>query len=253
MKQIAIGDTHGRKSWKEIVKQNPDADRIIFIGDYFDSFDITSQQQFDNFLEICEFKNTSEKEVIMLIGNHDYHYMNGINEHYSGYQPAMRQVFEIALEQNKNLLQVCFIDENEYVYSHAGLTESWLYLNGIGSTSIFSIVDIVNDLFKHKPNNFAFYPGDRSGYGDHIMQPPLWVRPNSLYRDGIKNLQIVGHTKVNRIEPLKSARQGFYIIDTLENNNPELKQYLIIDNGKIEIKSLKKLKHGNKIYHKANK
>ncbi|NBP57427.1 metallophosphoesterase, partial [bacterium] len=39
MKTIFIGDIHGRSIWKEIVEQEK-PDRVIFIGDYFDSFDI---------------------------------------------------------------------------------------------------------------------------------------------------------------------------------------------------------------------
>ena len=38
-RSIVIGDTHGRNYWKKIIKhENPN--RVIFIGDYFDSFDI---------------------------------------------------------------------------------------------------------------------------------------------------------------------------------------------------------------------
>ena len=39
-KVIVLGDTHGRDIWKKIVEANPDADLFIFIGDYFDSFNI---------------------------------------------------------------------------------------------------------------------------------------------------------------------------------------------------------------------
>jgi len=39
MKTIFIGDIHGQDTWKKIVEsENPD--RVVFIGDYFDSFDI---------------------------------------------------------------------------------------------------------------------------------------------------------------------------------------------------------------------
>ena len=38
-KTIIIGDIHGRDIWKNIVAQEQ-ADRVIFIGDYFDSFNI---------------------------------------------------------------------------------------------------------------------------------------------------------------------------------------------------------------------
>ena len=70
MKTVIIGDTHGRSIWKLIVNQEQDADRIIFIGDYFDSFEISGVEQIQNFKEIIEYKKTSGKEVIMLIGNH---------------------------------------------------------------------------------------------------------------------------------------------------------------------------------------
>ncbi|MFM7767039.1 MAG: hypothetical protein ACKO9S_04160 [Bacteroidota bacterium] len=36
-KIVAIGDIPGRDVWKKIVKSHQDADRIIFIGDYFDA------------------------------------------------------------------------------------------------------------------------------------------------------------------------------------------------------------------------
>ena len=39
MKTIVIGDTHGRSNWKLAIHQDK-PDRVIFIGDYFDSFDI---------------------------------------------------------------------------------------------------------------------------------------------------------------------------------------------------------------------
>ena len=39
MKTILIGDIHGRSIWKRIVADEK-PDRVVFIGDYFDSFDI---------------------------------------------------------------------------------------------------------------------------------------------------------------------------------------------------------------------
>jgi len=84
MKTIVLGDTHGRSIWKEIVSQEK-ADRVIFIGDYFDSFDIEPVVQQHNFKEIIEFKEKGECEVILLIGNHDFHYLP-MGETYSGYK-----------------------------------------------------------------------------------------------------------------------------------------------------------------------
>ena len=75
MKTILMGDIHGHDSWKQIISQEQDADRFIFVGDYFDSFTIPGATQIQNFQDIIEFKETGGKSVILLIGNHDYHYL----------------------------------------------------------------------------------------------------------------------------------------------------------------------------------
>lgn len=237
MKQVIIGDIHGRGSWKDIVEAHPDADRFIFLGDYLDTHeDVTGLEQVENLREIIKFKEISDKfEVILLIGNHDHHYWPSIGyTGTSGYQPAMAKSFEYEFETFQKLFQMAYVDENSYIFTHAGITESFLYLNGIGNTDIRSIVDSINDLFNHKPNSFTFHPGDRSGCGDHIFQSPIWVRPSSLYRDGIKQLQIVGHTTQTSINPLKSARQNYWLVDTLGTSE----EYLVITDGVIEIHKL---------------
>ena len=38
-KLVVIGDIHGRAVWRKIVDDNPDADKFIFLGDYFDSYE----------------------------------------------------------------------------------------------------------------------------------------------------------------------------------------------------------------------
>jgi hypothetical protein len=61
LKIVCAGDTHGRDKWKEIVaKELESSDRIIFMGDYFDThYDETPEQQLSNFNEIVEFKKTN--------------------------------------------------------------------------------------------------------------------------------------------------------------------------------------------------
>jgi metallophosphoesterase superfamily enzyme len=44
MKTVFIGDVHGRDVWKNIIEvEKPN--RVVFIGDYFDSFDISPAEQ----------------------------------------------------------------------------------------------------------------------------------------------------------------------------------------------------------------
>ena len=68
MKVVIIGDVHGRDTWKKQV-QEP-ADLYIFIGDYWDSFDIPFEIQKENFIEILEFYKENPDKVVLLSGNH---------------------------------------------------------------------------------------------------------------------------------------------------------------------------------------
>ena len=68
MKTIVIGDIHGRTIWKQIVRHNT-FDKVVFEGDYFDSFDISVKDQLKNFNEIIKFKERFPDKVVLLIGN----------------------------------------------------------------------------------------------------------------------------------------------------------------------------------------
>lgn len=152
----------------------------------------------------------------------------------SGYQSNMKVAFEHAINTNRDLLQMCFVDEYSRVYSHAGISKSWLQLNDLPykNYNINDLVYRINELFVTKPHKFNFYSGDISGYGQNIHQSPIWIRPESLYRDKIREMQIVGHTTVEKIgHPPKNERRGFYLIDALGTS----KEYLRIIDGDINI------------------
>ena len=56
MKLVAIGDIHGRDIWKQIV-ETEQPNTVVFVGDYFDSFDIPGKTQIDNFKNIIQWKH----------------------------------------------------------------------------------------------------------------------------------------------------------------------------------------------------
>ena len=68
MKIVVISDVHGRDLWKKQVEE--EADLYIFLGDYFDSFDIPHEIQISNFLDIKKFYEDNKDKVILLAGNH---------------------------------------------------------------------------------------------------------------------------------------------------------------------------------------
>lgn len=77
-KIIVIGDIHGRNTWMDVINQEVTYDKVIFLGDYFDSKEIFPRQWIDNFKEIVQLKRNNPDGVVLLIGNHDYHYMRGL-------------------------------------------------------------------------------------------------------------------------------------------------------------------------------
>lgn len=232
MKTILIGDIHGRSIWKSIVKaENPD--RVIFIGDYFDSFDISGLQQLRNFEDIVEYQNTAGIEVVMLIGNHDYHYLQSA-EHYSGYQPVMHHQFNEALKNNLDNMQVAYRFD-DVVCSHAGLSSVWLDNRlGEGQWTVDTMVDQVNELFKYKPLQFYFDGFDP--YGNSKTQGPFWIRPAALMSANKKTIkkdiiQVVGHTQVKGILDSYAVSQKamggrYYMIDALDDEG-----YMSYENG----------------------
>ena len=131
------------------------SDRFVFVGDYFDSFVISGVEQIQNFKDIIEFKKNSDKEVILLLGNHDHHYMS--NETYSGFQPYLRWDAESILRENLNHLQIAFSFDN-ILCSHAGISPVWLD-NHIPGWKKETMVDDINDLYRYTPTSFNFTHG----------------------------------------------------------------------------------------------
>ncbi len=231
MKIIVIGDTHGRSVWKQIVLKER-FDLIIFIGDYWDSFDIQFEEQAKNFLDIIQYKKDNPKQVILLFGNHDFHYLGcamDIYEQYSGFQERMAFVIRGIVETHKEHLQMAY-QEGEYLFTHAGVTKTWLDNYGYETSQPVDV--FINELFIHKPLSFAFTGSDP--YGDSIYNSPIWVRPRSLNEDAYPATHVVGHTGMARIgiEATKFQEDGSgFFIDVLGNIN----EYLIIEDGKPSI------------------
>jgi predicted phosphodiesterase len=235
MKIISIGDTHGRLQWKTIVAKEHDADLYVFIGDYFDTRNrgYSGNRQIENFKDILEFKKANPDRVILLFGNHDFHYIKNIGEDYSGYQAGyaleIGELVEHAI--NKDLVQMCYMHD-KYFFSHAGLTKTWvkatLAPNNIDPQVNDVMVNEINDFLKYKPRVFGFSIGENmSMTGDDITQGPIWVRPRSLFDDMVKEIVcVVGHTPVKKIY-LNESFPSIIMIDCLG----DVDEYLIIKDG----------------------
>lgn len=223
MKVIAVGDTHGRDDWKKIVEDEKDFEYFIFIGDYFDSkTNIKLDKQISNFCEILEFKKENPSSVILLLGNHDFHYLNRVYEKYSGYQKkgatAINKVLQPAVDSG--LIQMCF-QFKSYIFSHAGITNTWCENHNI---DLDNMANEINGLLTSDVLAFEFQPGEnRNESGDDITQPPTWVRIPSLLKDRVPGyVYVIGHSPLEEL----TITQNIIGIDTLGSTG----EYLIIEN-----------------------
>jgi predicted MPP superfamily phosphohydrolase len=246
MKTVVIGDTHGRSNWRLAIYQEEPVDRVIFIGDYMDSYDISAVEQIHNFKEIINYKELNPQvEVILLIGNHDAPYFPEFTDRaISGYQTKMAPSISQVIEENRHHLQMAYGFDN-FLFTHAGVSPVFMdQVYGKDGWSKENIVQDLNDLWKYKPNAFQFNGFD--AYGDNTTQTPIWIRPGSLmsankkHENGLKKdyIQVVGHTTMRKLDLEGSDKftgGRYYFIDTMDTSG----DYLIIEDGKLRTNSVK--------------
>jgi len=246
MKTIVLGDTHGRSNWKLAIYQEEPVDRVIFIGDYFDSFDISGVEQIDNFKQIIQYKeNNPQVEVILLIGNHDYHYFPEIGyTSTSGYQNKIAPSITQVIDENRNHLQMAY-QMDKFLFTHAGVSPEFMdQVFGRDGWNRDKVVEDLNELFRYKPKAFDFNGFDP--YGDNTYQTPIWIRPGSLmasnkrHPKGLKNdyIQVVGHTGMKKLDiegSNKTTGGRYYFIDTMDTSG----EYLIIEDNQLRVNSVK--------------
>lgn len=223
-KILVIPDLHGKDIWKRAVNQI-EHDKVVFLGDYFDSFDIDGNTQLENFADIVEFKTANRDSVILLVGNHDFSYLTRYK--CSGYQEMFGLQITQALNQayDEQLLQACYSD-GKFLYIHAGLTNTWLKAN---TQESYDSASSINSAFYKDPTLFNFISGGDM-YGNDVYQSPAWVRPEALIKDMYKGLkQIVGHTRVPQIASVPFTNVIF--TDCLDTIN----QFLLIKDGEAQI------------------
>lgn len=225
MKIVVLGDIHGRDCWEKVWKDNQDVDKFIFLGDYFDSRDISPLIQLDNFYKIKDLQEKYPDKVILLTGNHDEQYLNPHNGTFSGYQTMFHMDINEALR--KANLKYCHVEGN-IVFTHAGISIDWAEKFGIDLNG-----DIENQLNTLHSSSYKFDSGPiLDYYGYYRGQGPLWIRPATLRKKGVlpeNIIQVVGHT---RHIPAERVEKNLVLIDSLCDN------YLLIKDNEFIIKNV---------------
>lgn len=232
MKVLILGDIHGRDCWKTIIR-NEEPNKVIFLGDYWDSFDVPFLTQKQNFEDIINYKvrEMGSNNVILLYGNHEYHYSDialQMGEKYGGFQSGAAILINQLLNENNHLFKLAYKMDN-FLFSHAGISPS--FLKGVAIENNEEMVSELNDYLCYRPSVLKV---KRSG--ETVDSSPIWIRPKFLLRDKAKELgyiQVVGHTVQNQVDIKgKSTGGKYWFMDTLGTSG----EYMVIDNGKIIIK-----------------
>jgi 3',5'-cyclic AMP phosphodiesterase CpdA len=195
MKIITIGDLHGSQAWKQIIPE--EWDRMVFTGDYVDSFYHTDEQILLNFQQVILLKKKHPEKVILLLGNHDVaYYFNGLSLHgCSGFRRRMlSKLFGIFYAEKENF-QAAF-QVGSHLWTHAGIVQRWYdqwIKNQILPTDE-NLACTLNRLFLAYYLPLFHVSEERGGYDDdggifwaHLSE----TRDNPLR----KYHQIIGHTK----------------------------------------------------------
>lgn len=264
MKTISIGDIHGVNGWKFITHGSAydydswiesinngksiddeefselpytSSDKIIFVGDYVDSFTLSNIEIKKNLLEIIEFKKLMGDKVVLLLGNHDVQYF--INDQIcSGYRPEMRFDLEEIYTKNLELFQISYeVRDNEgisYLWTHAGVSNNWLdSLKKFLLDENFKFYGIVkerNPILVSEWLDLAWeircdriFDVDSYSGGSSKNAGPIWIRPRSLNLSPIKGYnQIIGHTPQVSINSIEIEKGIFHhYIDCIEHGDGE--------------------------------
>jgi len=208
MKIAVISDIHQSVYWCNIIKQIDDFDKVIFLGDEFDSWANKWPMQINNAENIIAFRNNFPEKVDLCWSNHAISYF--LDERCSGYQSGRASAIYEFYKKHETLYNVIYIYDN-WIFSHAGVSEKWMNYCNISELSE------INQKFREKPRFFKWIGPDN--FGNNAKEGPLWIRPEALLANSVPNFnQAAGHTE--NIEPriVKKNNQTFIFCDTYEHN-----------------------------------
>lgn len=207
---IIIPDVHGRSFWKDAVKND---EKVIFLGDYVDPYsgeNISSEEAIKILEEIIDYKKSNPDNTILLLGNHDFMYMDSRHRKIScRHDYKNEDKIEKLFKDNSDLFQMSYsmgISGTTYIFSHAGILRDWIdnHTNIFGeNTTIPEAAKISNDLYRNWDSKFIRSLLDitvfRGGYDNCASMVWADVRDHFIdknFEEGV--YQIFGHTQVKK-------------------------------------------------------
>ena len=215
-KILIVPDVHGRTFWHKAIEIIDNVDKVIFLGDYLDPYPhekITFENAIIEFGSIMAFKKDYPDKVILLLGNHDMHYL--IKEFMNCSRLNNEKRNELNQIYNEHIDYFNLIYQyNQYLFSHSGIYLDWLEKYKITLEELFDFKKFLKEKWKTL-EDISSIRGGLDFVGSCIWAD---IR-ESINRKLIPNIQqIVGHTMLNKpyINPSISCldAQRCFILNT---------------------------------------
>ena len=215
---IVIGDVHGSTLWQEIVKKHSNC-RYVFLGDYCDPYkDIANEDVLENFKRIIEFKQENPEEVILLLGNHDIHYLVDDAPMGSRFSLELMMDIEELLVGYADSFQ-CVFSYDEMLFTHAGVSLPWFEEQFCGD-----IYGNIAEQLTRRADDTSLYDCGKARGGEHTYGGIFWADKEELNNLPPHVIQIVGHTRVPEITCHQEVDSAVYFCDCLWQG-----KYLLIE------------------------
>lgn len=219
------------------------ADFIVMLGDYFDDWGATARQQEDMLLYLKDILR-HRTNIIPLYGNHELSY---IGFPCAGHMKAVQNKLYKGLKYDYRFLYAVSFDG--VLYSHAGVTQSWLRDNKILTENHIRYrltqlagAKVVEDAVNGVEHESVFAQAGYARGGNSASPSPLWADLRELISDELPNIkQVVGHTPISNIECIGNC----YFCDVRSNRN-ECDEFLVVTDGEPEIVRYGELIHGDR-------
>ena len=204
-KTIAIGDIHGRTNWKKIVEEHP-TDRIVFLGDYCDPYDqISNFDILSNLLDIIALKKKRKDDIILLLGNHDMHYIYENFPVGTRYNHGIAEPLKALFMDERKLFQFAY-QEGDTLFTHAGVSNLWWskYFKGKTGEEAPGIAEQLNNPTSDQLKAMFLVGHPRGGNSE--CGGIFWADLTETCLDPLLGVhQIVGHTQVERMHNVGSS------------------------------------------------
>ena len=234
MNILTISDLHGRAVWKEA--DLAASDRVIFLGDYTDSYVEIDETIYHNLLEIIELKKKKPDKFVLLIGNHDAQYMHFPHYRCSGFRAGAQPLLSSLFAKHEKLFQIAH-QQGAYLFTHAGVTDKWLTRlltktenQTLTITPDYNLAGLLNDVHQQSMRfqKLLFEVGPQRG-GYDAYSGPVWADQSETKKDYLTGFhQIVGHTPVRDFITVGNETGSITYTDVLQTKT-EFYQTVIPD------------------------